>query len=150
MQQRVKDVFPETLLNSDPFTKEIYKRVRNNAKKLDDITTIEDRVKNKLSVTVEQQEKLSKKLELSLQTNSLLESFDIYKKLAVKPQAADIVKEVVIEESKEPAQPAKEPTAVLQRENKVVECSILTPKQTSTKETQSSQPKETKSQDLLV
>jgi hypothetical protein len=53
MLNKVKDAFPEDLLTSDAFTKEIYKRVRNNAKKLDDITSIEDRVRQKLSVTVE-------------------------------------------------------------------------------------------------
>jgi hypothetical protein len=74
---------------------------------------------------------LSKKQELSLNTNALLESFDIYKKQAAKLEASAVkAQDMVQEETKEPAVIAQreEPTAALQMENKVVECSILQPK----------------------
>ncbi len=44
MQQKIKENFTEHILLTSPFAKELYKQVRNKAKKLDDIKKIEERL----------------------------------------------------------------------------------------------------------
>jgi len=43
MLQRIKEVFSKELVETNPFVKEVYKEVRNKAKKLEDIEKIEQK-----------------------------------------------------------------------------------------------------------
>lgn len=64
-----------------PFAKEIYKNVRNAAKKLEDIERIEERKREKgFKMTEEQAEKLAKKDEYLSIVQKSLEVFDVYRK----------------------------------------------------------------------
>ena len=61
MQQRIKDIFSDSFMNYNTFTKEIYKKVRNNGKKLDIIYKIEEKLENGQPINHEQREKLQHK-----------------------------------------------------------------------------------------
>lgn len=47
MQQRIKDIFTDSFMNYNNFTKEVYKQVRNKGKKLDIIYKIEEKIENR-------------------------------------------------------------------------------------------------------
>ncbi len=61
LQAKVKDVFNGEIMKTSSFAKELYKQVRNNSKKIDDIIVIEGKLKQKIKITEEQNEKLRNK-----------------------------------------------------------------------------------------
>ena len=63
-----------------PFAKELYKKVRSQCKKLDDIAKIEEKVANKVKIPEEQSLKLKMKDSLTSSVKETLENFEIYKK----------------------------------------------------------------------
>jgi len=80
MQQKVKDVFELGAIN-DAFSRELYKKVRNSAKKLDNILKTEERLKNKeIKSTSDIQEKLSAKQALSQQVDEIIAVYKMYQK----------------------------------------------------------------------
>ena len=87
LQQRVKDLFTQEVMNASPFAKELYKTVRNKVKKLDDIQRIEDRIQENKAVkgapaivlTDEQKEKMDNKDEYIKSVQQTIELFEIYK-----------------------------------------------------------------------
>lgn len=61
LQAKVKDVFNGDIMQRSSFAKELYKQVRNNSKKIDDIIVIEGKLKQKIKINEEQTEKLRNK-----------------------------------------------------------------------------------------
>ena len=121
MQQRVKEIF-EGYLEEDNFSRELYKEVKKQAKKLDQISELETRD----ILDSDQQKKLKSKVSLQSSLEERLRVFDIYKKSSNK--------ENVSENKKVKKQDA------IQSEHKVIECSILSSKEpvaTASKEVQS-------------
>ena len=148
LQLRVKEVFTEEILKSSTFAKELYKQVRNNAKKLDDVINVEQKLKVKgFKATDEQIEKVNNK-DSYIQTVKLsLDVFELYKRTdyteaqkaaaereakAAIAAAAEAAASVLAEESKKaeiaPSEEKRveevETTSSKGVENKVVECSI--------------------------
>ena len=79
LQSRIKNLFTEEAL-SDTFGKELYKKVRNTAKKLEQISNIEEKLKNKEKITPEQQEKLQAKQSLTQSVDEIMTIFDLYRR----------------------------------------------------------------------
>lgn len=79
MSQKYKDVFgdPATM---DTFTQELYKRVRNNIKKVDQANKIQELVRNKQQITEEQQEKLKNKSLMIKEIEDIVGIYKIYKR----------------------------------------------------------------------
>jgi hypothetical protein len=79
--QGTKDIFTTEIQNASPFSKELYKQVRNKLKKLDDVQRIEERVKEagESSITEEQAEKLRNKDTYMQQVEQVVSIFEIYK-----------------------------------------------------------------------
>lgn len=80
MQQKVKDVFELGAIN-DAFSRELYKKVRNSAKKVDDILKTEERLKSKeIKSTPDIEKKLSAKQALSQQVDEIIAIYKMYQK----------------------------------------------------------------------
>lgn len=80
LQGKVKEVFNEEILKTSTFAKELYKQVRNNSKKIDDVLNIEQRLKQKAVVTEEQMEKLRNKDNFVQLVRVSIEIFELYKR----------------------------------------------------------------------
>jgi DNA-directed RNA polymerase beta' subunit len=82
LNKRVKSLLSEEITNVSPFAKELYKKVRNTVKKLDDIRSIEEKIaagfKGKLDEA--QQEKMKNKDAYIQYVQMSLDTFDLYKK----------------------------------------------------------------------
>ncbi len=62
LNKRVKSLLSEEITSVSPFAKELYKKVRNHVKKLDDIKAIEEKMKlGNAKIDEAQQEKLRNK-----------------------------------------------------------------------------------------
>ncbi len=64
----------------DPFTTELYKKVRNTAKKIDQASKAEEQLKNKVKITEEQQEKLRNKQSMQQNIDEIISIYKLYKK----------------------------------------------------------------------
>lgn len=62
----------------DSFTTELYKKVRNTAKKIDQATKAEEMVKNKQKITEEQQEKLKNKQSMQVTIDEIISIYKLY------------------------------------------------------------------------
>ncbi|CDW72526.1 UNKNOWN [Stylonychia lemnae] len=79
MQQKIKEVFTEQIVNYNNFTKEAYKLVRNKGKKLEIIAQIEEKISQGKKINEDQREKLSQKESLSQSVKYYLEILDLYR-----------------------------------------------------------------------
>ena len=151
LNKRVKSLLSEEITSVSPFAKELYKKVRNQVKKLDDIKAIEEKMKQgNAKIDEAQQEKLRNKDSFIQSVQLSLETFDIYKKTELSQRLADA--EAALAKAAEPtpvvgaAEVEKEEVVVQSetvstntpalhgQENKVVECQILqTPPKTEAK-----------------
>jgi len=157
LNKRVKSLLSEEITAVSPFAKELYKKVRNNVKKLEDIRTVEEKIKaGNSKIDEAQAEKLRNKDSYIQSVQLSLETFDIYKKTELVQRQAEVeaakqaAQQALIEaeapvtkeESKVSNLPTEvaattQTTSIQGQENKVVECSILqTPPQTETKQVQ--------------
>lgn len=160
MQQKHKDVFDEASLK-DEFVKELYKIVRNKTKKLDQIAKLEEKSKaTGGSLSKDEKDKLQTKANLQLSLDENISTFQLYKKQLVNKENATAAsqpteatagtKDANIGAEVSTREQNTQKNTNLQSENKVVECSILTDKQTpetATKETQSTLPRATEKDD---
>ena len=109
---RSKALFTPEILAASPFAKELYKIVRNKVKKLSDIISIEERVKDvkgdiRKFITEEQAEKLSNKESYIQSVQGQLEAFEIYKNSEFAAKSQWPVPEVTSQQEP-PAIPKKE------------------------------------------
>ena len=95
MMQNIKEKFEQSNLQNDPFMKELYKKVRNNTKKLEDVTKIEQKLNSGSKITKEQQDKLNKKALYQQSVDESCEMFNLYMKtqIAKDEQAAALAEE---------------------------------------------------------
>jgi len=80
LQAKVKEAFPESVTKASTYAKELYKVVRNNSKKLDDVLMIEAKLKAKEKVTEEQMDKVKNKESYIQVLRLTLENFELFKK----------------------------------------------------------------------
>jgi hypothetical protein len=151
LNKRVKSLLSEEITNVSPFAKELYKKVRNNVKKLEDIKAIEEKIKaGNAKIDEAQREKLTNKAKFTEEVKQSLNAFEIYRQSELIPRLAELEAtkkaaeaattqasnwEVHKEEEKQTCENAATNTVAPQgQENKVVECSILqTPHPTDAK-----------------
>ena len=89
MAMNMKDKFEQSNLQNDPFMKELYKKVRNNTKKLEDVTKIEQKLNSGSKITKEQQDKLNKKALYQHSVDESTEMFNLYiKNQTIKEEQA--------------------------------------------------------------
>lgn len=111
-KQQKKDTFKieQWAQTQDPFVNQLYKRLRNNQKKIKDITEIEDKIKEgSIQPKAEQLEKISRKDGLKAEMDEVLSYLKVYqesfpdnpafaKKKAAKAEAAPEVAPVAVPE----------------------------------------------------
>ena len=78
MQQRIKELFPKDLVDTNPFIKEIYKEVRSKGKKLEDIEKIEAKKKTGAKIDEAQLDKLANKDSLLQSVSHTLKVIEVY------------------------------------------------------------------------
>ena len=106
MQQNIKEKFEQSSLQNDPFMKELYKKVRNNTKKLEDVNKIEQKLREGAKINKDQQDKLNKKQMYQQSVDESIELFDLYiknqpAKKEEEPKTEEVVEEPVQQQVEE-------------------------------------------------
>ena len=80
MQQKIRDTCNPGITRGEVFIKEAYKALRNTAKKLEDISKIEEKLSKNEKVNAEQEGKLKNKQEYRALCENYLSLLQLYEK----------------------------------------------------------------------